>query len=242
MSDRVVIDRRFRGPPESANGGYACGTVAQFIDPGDGAVAVTLRTPPPLDRELEVRFEGGSAVLRDGETLVAEGEAVPALERELPEPVAFEEAREAGGNCPWAGEHPYPTCFSCGPARHPPDSLHLLTGPLPGREVLADGWAPDPAFADANGVVDPKVVWAALDCPTGNGSFYFRPPAGPPLLGRLTAQLLAPVHAGERYVVMGWPRAHEGRKHWGGSTLFDSSGEPVAIAEGLWLELRPGPD
>ena len=65
-------------------------------------------------------------------------------------------------------------------------------------------------------------------------------PGGPPLLGRLTARLLEPVHVGERYVVMGWPRAYAGRKHWGGSALFDSSGEPVAMAEGLWIELRPG--
>ena len=188
---------------------------------------------------LEVDRSDGSVALRDGEQLVAEAEPAPALELELPEPVEFERAKEAGGNCPWAGEHPYPMCFTCGPDRHPPEALHLLTGPLSGREVLADGWIPDPSFADADGIVDPKVVWAALDCPTGNGSFFFRPPAGPPLLGRLTAQLLGPVLAGERYVVMGWPIHLEGRKHWGGSVLFDSSGEPVAMAEGLWIELRP---
>ena len=240
ITDHVVIERRFHGPPESANGGYACGTVAAFVDGGDGAAAVSLRSPPPLDRGLDVEVgTDGEVVLRDCETLVARGEPAPPLELELPEPVEFDEARAAGGNCPWAGQHPYPTCFTCGPDRHPPESLHLLTGPLSGREVLADGWIPDPTFADADGVIDPKIVWAALDCPTGNGSFYFQPPAGPALLGRLTAQLLAPVHAGERYVVMGWPRALEGRKHWGGSALFDSSGEPVAIAEGLWIEPRP---
>ena len=240
MPDGVVIERRFRGPPESANGGYACGAVAQFVDPGAAAVAATLRTPPPLDRELSVTREGDGVILRDGETLVAEGGPAPALELELPEPVGFERAREAGGNCPWTGEHPYPMCFTCGPDRSPPDGLHLLTGPLDGRRALADGWIPDPSLADADGVVDPKVVWAALDCPTGNGSFFFQPPAGPPLLGRLTAQLLAPVLAGERYVVMGWPIAYEGRKHWGGSALFDASGEPVGLAEGLWIETRPG--
>ena len=214
--------------------------VADFVAQGDGAAAVTLRSPPPLDRPLAVEVDGdATVVLRDGETLVAEGRPAPALELELPDPVSFDEAIEAGGNCPWAGEHPYPMCFSCGPDRHPPDSLHLLTGPLPSREVLADGWIPDPSLADAGGVIDPRIVWAVLDCPTGNGSFYFQPPAGPPLLGRLTARLLEPVHAGERYVVMGWPRAYAGRKHWGGSALFDSSGDPVAMAEGLWIEVRP---
>ena len=240
IADHVVIDRRFRGPSESANGGYASATVAEFVPPGNGAIAVTLRTPPPLDRPMTAEAAGeGAVALRDGETLVAEANAVPALELELPEPVTFEEAKDAGGNCPWVGEHPYPMCFTCGPDRHPPESLHLLTGPVSGRQVLADGWIPDASFADEDGVIDPRVVWAALDCPTGNGSFYFQPTTGPSLLGRLTAQLLEPVHSGERYVVMGWPRDFEGRKHWGGSALFDSSGKPMAMAEGLWIETRP---
>ena len=44
----VVIDRRFNGPEHSSNGGYACGSVAAFID---GPAEVTLRVPPPLDTE-----------------------------------------------------------------------------------------------------------------------------------------------------------------------------------------------
>ncbi|HEX2129018.1 MAG TPA: hypothetical protein VHF58_07355 [Solirubrobacterales bacterium] len=239
MADHVVIERRFRGPPSSANGGYACGTVAEFIEAGDGAVAVTLRTPPPLDRELLVERNGSGAALREGDTLVAEGEVVPAPDLELPAPIGFDEARAAGGNCPWGDSHPYPMCFTCGPDRGPPDSLHLLTGPVADRELVADAWVPDQGVANAEGIVDPKVVWAALDCPTGNGSFYFHPPEGPPLLGRLTAKLVAPVRSGEPYVVMGWPIDRNGRKHRGGSALFDGSGELVAFAEGLWIELRP---
>ena len=235
-----MIERRFRGPPESANGGYACGVAAGFVEPGDGAVAVSLRTPPPLDHPLEVeRDDAAGARVLDGQTLVAEAQRVPAPALELPEPVEFAEAIEAGARCPWGENHPYPMCFTCGPDRHPPEALHLLTGPLAGREVIADGWDAHPSLGDEDGIVDPRIVWAALDCPTGNGSFFFQPPAGPPLLARLTARLLAPVRAGERYVVMGWPLAYEGRKHWGGSALFDSDGEAVAVAEGLWIELRP---
>ena len=40
----IVIDRRFRGPAESGNGGYACGVFAR----GEEA-EVTLRLPPPLE-------------------------------------------------------------------------------------------------------------------------------------------------------------------------------------------------
>src|SRR2546430_6225723 len=43
----IVIEPRFRGPPDSANGGYTCAMAAQFIDV---PAQVTLRTPPPLGR------------------------------------------------------------------------------------------------------------------------------------------------------------------------------------------------
>ena len=45
MNQQVIIDPRFRGPPESANGGYVCGIVAGLI--GETA-EVTLRRPPPI--------------------------------------------------------------------------------------------------------------------------------------------------------------------------------------------------
>ena len=45
----MIVPGRFNGPPDSGNGGYTCGLVAGLL----GEVAeVTLRLPPPLDREL----------------------------------------------------------------------------------------------------------------------------------------------------------------------------------------------
>ena len=45
----MTIPRRFRGPPNSGNGGYVCGMLARQIA---GAAEVTLRAPPPLETEL----------------------------------------------------------------------------------------------------------------------------------------------------------------------------------------------
>ena len=49
LDDRTLstirIERRFRGPPNSGNGGYSAGRLAAFID---GSAAVTLHMPPPL--------------------------------------------------------------------------------------------------------------------------------------------------------------------------------------------------
>jgi hypothetical protein len=45
----LTLGGRFSGPPATANGGYACGTIAELLG---GDVEVTLRRPPPLGRPL----------------------------------------------------------------------------------------------------------------------------------------------------------------------------------------------
>ena len=102
MAEPIVIPRRFRGPPQSANGGYACGIVATAVE--GPAAEVTLRVPPPLQRDLELTATaGGGAQLRDGETLVAEGRPLVALDLEIPEPVTLDDAeaarRDIRGRC-----------------------------------------------------------------------------------------------------------------------------------------------
>src|SRR5438270_11820535 len=99
----MIIAGRFRGPPKSGNGGYACGRLGAQLD---GPAEVTLRVPPPLETELRVVRDGPSARLMAGETLVAE--AVPAaVEVEPPAPVSFDEAVKASRGYPWFDTHPY---------------------------------------------------------------------------------------------------------------------------------------
>jgi hypothetical protein len=47
----IIIDKRYCGPPNSGNGGYVCGRLAQHIP---GGAEVTLRAPPPLEKSLDV--------------------------------------------------------------------------------------------------------------------------------------------------------------------------------------------
>ena len=47
VNDRIIIDRRFNGPPNSANGGYTCGLVGTALEAP--SVRVSLRKPPPLE-------------------------------------------------------------------------------------------------------------------------------------------------------------------------------------------------
>src|SRR5262245_32036255 len=106
----VVIDKRFCGPPNSANGGYACGMLANAID---GAAEATLRAPPPLDRPLELtRGAEGVAELRDGATLVATARSVRLEVTDIPA-VTFDEAEDAAQRSPYRDEqrHNLPACF-----------------------------------------------------------------------------------------------------------------------------------
>ncbi len=91
MSPTITIPRRFNGPPQSANGGYACGLVAAVVG---GPAEVTLRSPPPLDTPLSIVPNGDRVEIRDGETLVAVGEPVE-FELDVPESVSVEEAEAA---------------------------------------------------------------------------------------------------------------------------------------------------
>ena len=67
----IMIDKRYCGPPNSGNGGYVCGRLAQHIP---GGAEVTLRAPPPLDKQLDVvATDEGSWELRDGAAVLATG-------------------------------------------------------------------------------------------------------------------------------------------------------------------------
>jgi len=234
MTEQVVINRRFRGPPESGNGGYVCGAVAALIGP---ATEVTLRRPPPLDHPLTVERPNGRAVaLRDGDLLIAEG--VPAtVELEVPPPVAFAEAQATSKRFPGLRAHIFPECFVCGPRRADGDGLRIFPGWVDGREIVAAPWTPDGPLAAEDGTVRPEFVWASLDCP-GGWSLFREPSAGrPAVLGRLAARVLAPVPAGERCVVVGSPLGGDGRKLYSGTALFGGDGGLRAFARGTWLRI-----
>ena len=231
-----MIPRRFNGPPDSGNGGYTCGLVAALL--GDGPAEVSLRSPPPLDTELEVKRDGDSVVLLDGDTVVADGRATE-LDLELPEAVGAEEAARASraGYEQWAPSHPFPGCVVCGPDREQGDGMRIFPGRLAGSELCAAGWTPSDSIADETGHVRPECVWAALDCPTSAPVANYG--EGPPMvLARLAARLDAPVEAGRPHALVSWGIERDGRKRHSASALFSEEGRPLALARALWIELR----
>ena len=226
MSESILIARRFRGPAESANGGYTCGVVAGLVD-GDAA-EVTLRLPPPLDTPLAVERDGAHVQVLHGDAVVAVARpAEPELAPPAPPP-SFAEAERLAAALGGDEEHPFPGCFVCGPGRTPGDALRLQPAPAGDGRVVAP-WRVEDGFAET------RFVWAALDCP---GGWAVTPDAsrGISVLGRLTARVHEAPRPGDECVVVGWPLGDEGRKRFAGTAVF-RGGELLALARAVWFEV-----
>jgi hypothetical protein len=211
VTETLTIPARFNGPPGSANGGYTCGRVAQLV--GAEQVEVSLRTPPPLERPLEVVRDVERVELRDGDTLVAEG-APAELLIDIPEALPRDEVAEAeeAGHEVWTAKHPFPSCVVCGPDRDRGDGMRIFPAKLAGRDGLYGAcWTPGESEADGDGWVRPELVWAALDCP---------------------------VRVGEPHTILSWGLEVDGRKRRAAAALYDSDGILTSASRALWIELR----
>jgi hypothetical protein len=221
----VTIARRYRGPIDSGNGGYAAGSLAAYVD---GPAEVTLRVPPPLDRPLTVVEAGeGRVLLLDEEVVVAEAEpGAPGIDP--PAPVSVAEAEDAASrHVRWGGDN-FGECFSCGD--RPGDGLCIHVGPVAGRDVQAAAWTARE--------VSPEVVWAAIDCA---GAYAVGGPGrGEVLLGRMAAEVRRLPEEGERCVVIAWPLGEDGRKLHAGTALLSEEGDVLALARQTWIQPRSG--
>jgi hypothetical protein len=237
----LTVPERFRGPEQSANGGYMCGRVAGYLD---GPVTVTLRQPPPLATPMTVEADadGSLRIGYDG-TLVAEAAAAAGgLAVSVPEAPSPAEARAAQGRSSYYQNPMFPTCFVCGPQRGPGDGLRIFPGPVPGRGLWTAPWTPDASVASSGRSVRPEIVWSALDCPSGIAAAEAAEVGDDTaiLLGRMTATVADLPVVGDEYQVLAWPIEQDGRKLTAGSALVGPGGEVLASAWALWLTVpRP---
>ena len=216
----IVLSRRYRGPLNSANGGYACGRLAEFVDAGE--VEVTLRLPPPLDRPLSVQRDDGRVLLLDGAPLVAEARPAP-VEVDPPAAVALADADAARERHLREWTPDFAECYVCGVRE---DGLEIRAGVVAGREPLH---AAPVALIESG----PEFVWAAIDCP---GAYAVGAEGrGDIVLGRMTARVERVPDVGEGCVVASWPLGEDGRKLHAGTALFSAGGELLAIARQTWI-------
>ena len=237
--DTVIIDPRYNGPKTSGNGGWVAGSLARLL--GTGSVSVTLRAPAPLAVPMFVRWQGdGSATLENGDTLIAETTVAP-LQLDVPKAPEPDEAETAGVlaqkvSAQLGANWPYAHCFSCGFARS--DGLGIVPGPVGNDGMVATTWTPPSPVADAGGQLAVEATWAALDCSAGI-AWTHRLGVGTAIVtARMTAVIDQALRAGQRYTVIGWPIAQEGRKLHAGTAIFDAVGKVQARSRQLWLMAR----
>ncbi|MGA9575154.1 MAG: hypothetical protein WBS20_14545 [Lysobacterales bacterium] len=243
-TEAIIIDRRFRGPPSSGNGGYSCAMIGRYID---GPAAVRLLVPPPLDTPLEVRRKDDvvELIYRDENGDITVGSARPAsVEPDIPEAPDFATAEAASRRYRGFIHHFYPGCYVCGPERAHGDGLRIFAGPVePGRGpegMVAAAWVPDATLADAAGNVAPEHMWAALDCP---GAYAFpEPQERALLLGELAVSIKGSVSVAEKCVVIGWEISRQGRRHFTGTALFGASGSCRGAGLATWFEVPVAAD
>lgn len=224
----MIVEPRYNGPKDSGNGGWTCGLVGSHVR---GPAEVTLRIPPPLATRLAVEIDGtpdrwtAVRVSAPDGTLVAE--ALPAgTEQPAVRPVGYPEAVAASAGYPGFEDHPFPTCFVCGPHRPDDDGLKLFPGRLPDGRT-ATGWL---VPAD----VSEPMVWASLDCP---GGWAVSVRGRPYVLGRLAVHVHAIPQPGQRCVVMGELTWAQGRKAFARTTLYGPGGAVLANARATWLAI-----
>lgn len=220
----MIIESRFNGPPGTGNGGYCAGRFAATLA-GRGPVEVTLRRPPPLDVPLTpVTGPDGDVEVRgpDGE-LIAQVTVVEPFSVSVP-PVSWAEAVDVTTSYAGFADHPFPTCYVCGPQRT--DGLRIFPGRLPDGRTAAPFVLPDD--------VSVATVWAALDCP---GGWSIITPGRPYLLGRMAAVVSTLPAAGDKCVVVGATARVEGRKAMVHSALYGPTGSLLAYARATWIAI-----
>ena len=231
----LTIDPRFNGPRTSGNGGWVAGSLARRL--GSPAVEVSLRAPPPLGVALALSSaRSGHLALHHGDTLLADAQQAE-LAIEPPASPGYGAAQSAGAlGRMLAGSRdasPYGHCFGCGIARA--DGLRIIPGPVGDSGIVASTWTPAAAVAEADGTVGVEVTWAALDCPAGYAWSNRLGNYGAMMTARMTAQIDAPLSAGQAYIVIGWPIEQQGRKLFAGTAIYDIDGTVRARSAQLWL-------
>ncbi|MFC0533337.1 hypothetical protein [Phytohabitans kaempferiae] len=211
----MIIAGRFNGPPGSGNGGYSAGTFG-----GGTAREVTLRMPPPLDTPLTVV---GDRIQTSEGAVVAELAPAGPITVVVP-PIGYADAVDAATRYAGFAEHPFPTCYVCGPER--PDGLRIFPGALDDGTTAAPWTVPDD--------VSEPVVWAALDCP---GGWAVIQGGRPYVLGRIAAHVAHLPAPGERCVVRGALAETEGRKALVHTTLYGPDGDELARARATWIAI-----
>lgn len=235
----IIISKHFEGPTDLTLGGYISGLMAVHLD--SDTVEVTMRKPTFMERPLMLDTTIPDRVfLYDGDLLLNEARPIE-LKMEIPEPISLEQAKKASRRDTAAA---FPKCFGCGSARSENKGLHLRSGPVQGRNMVAIDWIPraDVVGAREGEKVPETMVLAAMECPIAKAMELedIRKPEEMAVLGRMTAKIIALPQVNEQYYFVGWPIERAGRRIEIAGTLNTQKNEILAMSRLTFVVLREG--
>ncbi len=219
----VVLDGFFRGPPTSANGGYAAGVTARLLrEPA----RVSLPKPPPIGRPLTARRVESGVKIFDGDEVVLVAKPRGQLDVRVPDinPAA---ARTAVAIPEILANHAAPTCVVCGPGRA--DGFRIFPGSL-GPGLVATSWRVPSIECQEGAEVSSPILWAALDCP-GGWCFEGAHVEFVPVVVSQSVDILKPIHAGEEVIIVGWKTGRAERTLSACTAVLDPEGGPLAVSK-----------
>ncbi len=219
----VVFDSFFRGPPTSANGGYAAGVTARLL--GEPA-RVRLPKPPPVGRPLTARRVESSVKIFDGDDVVLVAKPRGQLDVRVPH-IDVAAARAAVAIPEIVAKHAAPTCVVCGPGRA--DGLRIFPGSI-GPGLVATSWRVPSIECQEGGEVSSPILWAVLDCP-GGWCFEGAHVEFVPVLVSQSVDILKPIHAGDEVIIVAWETGRAERTLRACTAALDFEGRPLAVSE-----------
>lgn len=236
--EKVVFDKKYRGPPPFAHGGVVSGALIKNLG---GITRVLLKAPTPRLTSLEVLSQPGACLLMDGDKCLLEATSVDSFNQANVPSVALscsaEIAKKASAKYDVFRNQVHPGCYCCETGEH---SLNVRCGPRDDAEKgwLAAFWTPPSWAKNEKGKVEHEHLIAALDCP---GWHVWRDiEENFPLcfLGTITAEVTALPTNGEPLILCAWPiEGGNGRKRFSGSALMNLHGKCIARAEHIWIKM-----
>jgi len=240
-----------QGPTGCGQGGLSAYLFSQIVDraeaqvptAGDQPLSIRLHAPIPLETDLMVgqddagRFTTTAPGAEPGDIdrLILSGAPTEFVSHH-PTAIAVADARAARERTiVRLDEHAVPDCFSCGINER---SMRVHPGLLDDGRLATDLTPPSWTLTD-DGLVEPWVFWAALDCAAG---FYAA--AIPEERHAVTANYQVKMHRTqiepETYAVVAFAIGEEwdGRRRWTASAAFDGTGALVAEATSLWIAVE----
>lgn len=190
------------------------------------------RSAIPLDTPLDVSTDGETTFMTSNGTTILESHPVDPIDDVL-DPVTMDHAIAGRERTESAGlPEMIAPCYSCGTVE---GTLRTHPGPVGDSSI----WAAPMVYPDwtaPDGSVDPRHVWAVVDCAAGYPVALGEHPRMA-FTGWLSVDVRTSIEPGRQAVIVATAGSWEGRKRSARSALWTEDGELIAASDSLWVSV-----